>query len=82
MGLPGFRSPNSQILGAPYGSPLVTSYPDAPLIDIPGRSHRIRLSERVELEVTSAVLPGDLQNRFVFSALPSRSPESSEPLQV
>jgi hypothetical protein len=73
IGPPDFSLKNSEILGIPYGSPLVKEHPLTPLVDIPSRVHRVRLSERAELEITSSVLAGDLKNRMVFSGLPSRS---------
>jgi hypothetical protein len=72
VGPPGFPSNSSEILGIPYGSPLVKEHPREPLIDIPSRVHRIRLSSEVELEVTSSVLIGDLRNRIIYSGLPNR----------
>lgn len=76
IGPPGFASPGSDVLGAPYGSPMVSSHGGPPIIGIPSRAHRVQLSETVELEITSCVLPGDLQNRLVFSALSSASRSS------
>lgn len=79
IGPPRFALNNSEILGIPYGSPLVKEHPDKPLADIPSRVHRIRLSGRVELEVTSLVLLGDLQNRIVFSGQPNRIRQDQGP---
>lgn len=79
IGPPGFEAGHSEILGTPYGSPLVKEHHDRPLVDIPSRVHRIQLSDRVELEVTSSVLHGDLQNRMVFFGLPDRIRQGQGP---
>lgn len=81
VGPPGFRSNGPDLLGIPYGCPLVKEHPDVPLVDIPCRVHRVRLSDHVELEITSAILPGDLQNRVVFSGLPNPA-QQAKGLQV
>ena len=40
---------------------------DGSLAGMPIRIHRVALSGTIELEITASLLPGQLQNRFVFS---------------
>ena len=67
VGLAGFHSPEDGISGIPFDSPLARPAIDGSLAGMPIRIHRVALSGTIELEITASLLPGQLQNRFVFS---------------
>lgn len=61
VGPKGFEPYPGRELGFPYGSPfLVDPLPDK-LPDLPIRSHRIELSDEMELQVSVCCLPGKLK---------------------
>lgn len=66
VGPPGFESPGTEIFGAPHGSPLHHASMES-LSKVPIRVHRVSLSDEVDIEITSALLPGELQMRYIFS---------------
>ena len=72
VGPAGFHSPEDGIPGIPFDSPLARPAIDGSLAGMPIRIHRVALSGTIELEITASLLPGQLQNRFVFSGDPGR----------
>lgn len=66
VGPSGFESPCRETFGVPYGSPL-HNVSTKSLGEVPIRVHRVSLSDDVDIEITSALLPGILQMRYIFS---------------
>lgn len=78
VGPRGFSSPQNELLGLPQGSPFLPSTRPIEAIQAPIRLHRVLLSDNIELEITAANLPGDLQTPWLFAApMPESRPNQT-----
>ena len=78
VGPKGFSSPENELLGAPYGGPFLRTPPPDWSGQAPIRLHRVLVSDNIELEITSSVLPGELKIPMLFSS-PLPMTQSSAP---
>jgi len=68
VGPKGFRSPENELLGRPYGGPFLRTPPSNWSGQAPIRLHRVLVSDTIELEITTSELPGELQIPVLFSS--------------
>jgi hypothetical protein len=71
VGPKGFEDYSGTELGFPYGSPFLDDPLPSELNGLPIRLHRIELSESVDIQITSCILPGKLNTPVTLTS-PSR----------